>query len=72
VLGHDRVVALGDDTRACDSHAGELAEDAGDVGAGRGDPAERGIVHHELDLHVEHVAPRFKVAVVETRVEAGD
>jgi len=39
VLDHDRVAALGDDARAVDAQAGELAEDGGDVGAGRRDPA---------------------------------
>jgi hypothetical protein len=64
VLDHDRVAALGDDARAVDAQAGELAEDGGDVGAGRRDPAERDTVHHELNLVVEHVAPRVEVAVV--------
>ena len=72
MLDHDRVAALGDDARAVDAQAGELAEDGGDVRAGRGDPAERATVHHELDLLVEHLAPRVEVAVVETLVEAGD
>ena len=72
MLDHDRVAALGDDARAVDAQAGELAEDGGDVRARRGDPAERATVHHELDLVAEHIAPRVEVAVVETLVEAGD
>ena len=72
MLDHDRVAALGDDARAVDAQAGELAEDGGDVRPGRGDPAERGTVHHQLNVLVEHLAPRVEVTVVETLVEAGD
>ena len=72
MLDHDRVAALGDNARAVDAQAGELAEDGGGVRAGRANPAERGTVHHELDLVVENVAPRVEVAVVERLVEARD
>jgi hypothetical protein len=72
VLDHDRVGALGDDARAVEAQARELAKDAGGVRAGRSDPAECGTVHHQFDVLVEHLAPCIEVTVVETLVEAGD